>query len=406
MSVLVTDGEQRSTLALVRSLGRAGVAVRVAEALRPSLAGSSRYCAEQFVYPSPIDAPAEFQSWLVSQAGTGKYQMVLPMTDITTRLVAEIRPALEQHVVLPVACPGSLALLQDKRETLLAARRVGVGGPATYMLDPKEKIESVAAKLRYPVVLKPRVSRYLQDGRWFTGTVQYADSPEDLITKYHKAHAAIPYPLVQERIEGPGIGVFLLVWHGELKAAFAHRRLREKPPSGGVSVLRESVPLDHAVVSQSLALLKTVGWNGVAMVEYKLDRRDGQAKLMEVNGRFWGSLQLAIDAGMDFPLLLYRLARGEDIPPQLDYQVGVKTRWLLGDLDHLLAVLRNRGGIDGVAGRSKLAACWDFLKFYQRDTHFEVLKFQDPAPGLLELRMYLRDLLGWADPRVGVSIAH
>src|SRR5262244_1944024 len=121
-------------------------------------------------------------------------------------------------------------------------------------------------------------------------------------------------------IYGEGRGAFLFVWNGELKAAFCHRRLREKPPWGGVSVLRDSVPYDAQVVNDSFRLLQTLGWDrGAAMVEYKRDSRDGRLKLMEINGRFWGSLQLAIDAGMDIPAMAYQAVHGQDVAPQANY---------------------------------------------------------------------------------------
>ena len=171
----------------------------------------------------------------------------------------------------------------------------------------------------------------------------------------------IPEPLIQEKLNGEGQGVFLFVWDGELKSAFCHRRLREKPPSGGVSVYRESIPLDHNLVDKSFALLQALRWNGVAMVEFKVDARDGVPKLMEVNGRFWGSLQLAVDAGINFPLLLYRLACGEEVPAQFDYKAGVKSRWLLGDLDHLLIRLTHRNTGNGVPVNAELRAVCDLF---------------------------------------------
>jgi len=129
------------------------------------------------------------------------------------------------------------------------------------------------------------------------------------------------------------------------------------------------------------------------MVEFKLDRRDGQAKLMEVNGRFWGSLQLAIDSGLNFPLLLYRLATGENVPAQLVYKAGVKSRWFLGDLDHLLIRLSSPYGVDGLhhAEVSKLRACLNFLKFYEPNLRYEVTRLDDPRPGWFEVKSYFRE---------------
>src|SRR5262249_38745780 len=142
--------------------------------------------------------------------------------------------------------------------------------------------------------------------------------------------------LVQQRIVGPGVGVFVLFDRGEIVADFAHRRLREKPPSGGASVLSESAPVDRALRDDARRLLGPLQWHGVAMLEYKQDQAGGGSYLMEVNGRFWGSLQLAIDAGVDFPHLACQLATGQRPAIDRPYAIGVKNRWLAGDLDHLL----------------------------------------------------------------------
>ena len=121
--------------------------------------------------------------------------------------------------------------------------------------------------------------------------------------------------LLQERIEGPGVGVFVCCDRGEPVALFAHRRLREKPPSGGVSVLCESAAArsDRRATSAT-RLLQALDWRGVAMVEFKRDLRDGSLRLMEINGRFWGSLQLAIDAGVEFPGRRWSIAKDEPRP--------------------------------------------------------------------------------------------
>ena len=310
MSVFVTDGEQRATLALVRALGRAGIPVTVGSKSLASLAGSSRYCAGRVRYPSPSEQVEAFQRSLLNEIQGGNYKVLFPMTDITMILIAQVRDALEPLIRVPIATEEQIGQVQDKRQVLLAAMKIGIACPQTFMLHDSEDLESVAGSVHYPVVLKPRLSWFQRNGEWFSGSVQYAYDADDLKKKYSQSHSLIANPLVQERIDGEGRGVFLLMWNGELKAAFCHRRLREKPPWGGVSVYRESTPFDRELVAQCHKLLQTFGWQGPAMIEFKVDNRDGQAKLMEVNGRFWGSLQLALDAGMNFPLLYYRLADG------------------------------------------------------------------------------------------------
>ncbi|MBK5189762.1 MAG: ATP-grasp domain-containing protein, partial [Gemmatimonadaceae bacterium] len=193
--------------------------------------------------------------------------------------------------------------------------------------------------------------------------------------------AAFPL-LVQQRIVGPGIGIFLLVWDGALLATFAHRRLREKPPSGGVSVYSESVAADAELVERSQRLLEQLGWRGVAMVEYKRDAKTGVDYLMEVNGRFWGSLQLAIDAGVDFPALLVAAASGAPVPSVSSYRVGTRNRWWWGDVDHLLARWRSDAAALALPADapSRWRATLDFLTFWHPHDHNEVFRVRDPRP--------------------------
>ena len=198
----------------------------------------------------------------------------------------------------------------------------------------------MATGLEYPVVLKPSRSVAEYRGRRAKFVVRHAASVSDI------ARAAVEldpagYPLlVQQRVVGPGVGIFLLVWHGQTLATFAHRRFREKPPAGGVSVYREGIAADPELVRRSRALLDAFGWCGVAMVEYKIDARTSTPYLMEVNGRFWGSLQLAIDSGVDFPGLPRSVALGDAPAPIATYRHGVRSRWFWGDVDHLVARLR------------------------------------------------------------------
>ncbi len=393
MDVFVTDGNQRSTLAVVRALGRAGIGVTVGEADVPSLAGSSRYCAREVRCPSPSTDGERFLAALAAELSGRRYRLMLPMTDVTTRLVAR-RPELTAFAKVPFPGEEGIELAQDKRQVLLLARRLGIHFPETWMLDEEDMIEDVSRQVRYPAVIKPRFSQYERNGRWLAGEVQFARDAEDLRQRYRASHERLPFPLVQERIVGEGLGVFLLVWNGELKAAFCHRRLREKPPWGGPSVNRESIAFDKELVARSMCLLQAVGWQGPAMVEFKVDQRDGQPKLMEINGRFWGSLQLAIDAGMNFPLLLFRLATGEDVPAQFDYKVGIRSRWLLGDLDHLLIRLTHRSGKNGLEknGVSRLRACREFLKFHEPNARNEVFRWNDRGPGWQECKSYIREL--------------
>jgi predicted ATP-grasp superfamily ATP-dependent carboligase len=186
--------------------------------------------------------------------------------------------------------------------------------------------------------------------------------------------------------------VFACYDRGRAVALFSHRRLRERPPWGGVSVLSESAPLCPQASASATALLDAIGWHGVAMVEFKRDDRDDTPRLMEINGRFWGSLQLAIDAGVDFPAMLLTLVEGGSFPPQAPYRLGVRNRWLWGDVDNLILTLTGSGPAGPRRGR--LRAVGDFLAFRGKDLHYENPRRGDLRPFAFESYRWCARLVG------------
>ncbi len=105
------------------------------------------------------------------------------------------------------------------------------------------------------------------------------------------------YPLIQEYVEGDGYGVSFLFNHGDLRAKFTHKRLREYPISGGPSTYRISVK-EPKMEDMAKRLLEYFNWHGVAMVEFKMGNNNNPV-LMEINPRFWGSLNQAIQSGVN-----------------------------------------------------------------------------------------------------------
>jgi predicted ATP-grasp superfamily ATP-dependent carboligase len=391
-TVVITDGEQRAALAVVRSLGRAGYRCVVCSSSGRSLAGASRFAAGDRAVPPALAEPAAFASSVIALVRTEAAALVIPISEAAMLALLPEQSALAPAVV-PFPDAEAFRRLSDKAELLRVAPEVGLAVPRQVTLrDPTEAARLTGDAIGFPVVLKPSRSVAGGGARRRKLTVRHAASLGELRAEA----AAMPgeaYPLlVQQRIIGPGIGIFLLVWNGATIAEFAHRRLREKPPSGGVSVYRESVAADPGLVARSRALLDRFGWRGVAMVEYKLDAATGTPYLMEINGRFWGSLQLAIDAGVDFPALLAAAALGDPIEPARRYRLGVRSRWWWGDVDQLLLRLRRSPAeLDlppGAGGRAGALA--SFLRLWWPGDRNEILRWSDPRPFVRETLLWLR----------------
>jgi protein-tyrosine-phosphatase len=189
--------------------------------------------------------------------------------------------------------------------------------------------------------------------------------------------------LLQEYCPGVGVGIELLMHKGECVAKFQHRRLKEAPATGGVAILAVAEEPDPQLVRSSVELLRALEWEGVAMVEHRVDRETGRSVLMEVNGRFWGSVSFPIAAGVDFPLYYWQLVHGE--PPNVParYSVGMRWRWTPGYFDRMQSILFRPAGSIGqrpsIPGEL-LRGVMDFSPFVKE----ALWSWSDPFPFFVE----------------------
>lgn len=387
-SVLVLDANQRCALAATRSLGKRGIAVYTADEAPAALAGCSRFAVRHFNYPSPRLNPDQFIDNVSQLVKELQIEILLPMTELTTTLLLK-HEALFPETTLPFPDVNAIEPLSNKCSLMRIAESLNVPVPRTLYIDNPASPRFDPETISYPAVFKPGASWLQHRGQWLRASVRIAQNPTEVdeILQTDIAFQAYPY-MVQEYVPGQGQGVFALYDNSNPVAFFAHKRLREKPPHGGVSVLSESTNADPTLLTHARNLLAHARWHGVAMVEFKVSP-DGTPYLMEINTRFWGSLQLAIDAGIDFPWLLYQVACNEKSDPVHDYKTGTRLRWLLGDLDNLYLTLRDKR----YSLRSKLIALGRFLTPSPFRTRHEVNRWDDLGPAWCEIKTYIRDIL-------------
>jgi predicted ATP-grasp superfamily ATP-dependent carboligase len=341
--------------------------------------------------PDPIFQPEQYAASVAAVAAEKAIDVVMPMTEITTLLLAEGRSALPPGAVLPFADANMIETASDKAAVVTMARELRVPVPATVVCANAADVRAAISEFQFPIVVKPARSRVRTPEGWVLNRVEYAVGPSELLARAETLPVTAFPVLLQERILGSGIGFFVCYDRGVPIACFAHRRIREKPATGGVSVLCESIDVPPAARASGYRLLDRLSWHGVAMVEYKEDHRDGTLRLMEINARFWGSLQLAIRAGVDFPRILLDVASGAPHRPEPIYRSGLRSRWLLGDVDSLIGVLRARRSKpdSAVVPVSRWKALRDFLSTGMRGMDYDVMSLGDPSPGLVELRHWL-----------------
>lgn len=392
LRVLVTDADSPKALAIVRGLGHQHEVWTTADSPL-ALAAWSRYTRRHATYP--FSGTAEFCSWVLAMCRENQIQVVIPLEESSSMLLArEAGHFRENGIAVASLSLDALEKVVDKTKTLEAAQRIGIRVPPSESPSNVAGIIVAARRLGYPVVIKPRSTQFW-DGTRFVASkaIGYANSDEQLRTLVERLELDAPTPIVQKFISGSGVGVSMLMDRdGNILAEFAHRRLRDYRPTGSGSVLRESIALRPELRDSSARLLRDLGCCGIAMVEWRIESGSGDAYLMEINGRFWGSLQLAIDSGVNFPALLVDWLTGTRFEKP-SYKTGVVLRWWAGDLVRTLRVLKGRPS--GFVGSfpSRLSALRDFIGRQPKGTRNEILQWRDCLPSLIEPISVMRKLI-------------
>jgi len=383
--VLITDGENRIALSILRSLARRNIETAITVENQIALSSFSRYCRNRILCPSSSKDMNGFVVAIRQLTKKRRFDSLFPVTDTSLITVSEHRDTLDPCVKRSLSSHESVNKAYDKALTLMAADEEGIPIPKTFFVQSVAQLKDAAGKVTYPAVIKPRWSWVWNQSKISYSRGNYINSASELLLSYKAIHENFPYPLIQEYVPGKNVSVAVIFDHGTPKAACCIKVHRTSPVTGGNSVLRETIQPDPKMTKYAFKLLKSLEWHGVAEVEFKVDARDSTPKLMEINGRFWASLQVAIDSGIDFPYLLYQLVTDGRIQPVFDYKIGVKGRWLLGDVENLLSVLRGKPRIKALR-TSRLRTILNFLKFYERDMHYDNFSRNDPMPFFMNIR--------------------
>jgi len=384
MSVIVTDGEERVGYNVMKSLGKRGVDITSCSKTKISASSFSKYCNNHFIYPDPSKNTINFLKRIFQEVKKRRYEMLIPVSDFSVIPISKYRNKFQKYTKIPLTTHENILKVYNKIETLKIGMENDI--PCPQILFPKnlQKLKEISKDLQYPIVIKPAVSQRWIDNKTKYQRVEFAYSRNDLVEKYKKMFDRKYPPIIEEYIPGTGYGFFGLYNNSDLRAFFVHKRIKEFPVGKGASTLRMSVK-NQKVKKFGDKLLKNLDWHGVAMVEFRMDSRDKKPKLMEVNGRFWGSLNLSISSGVDFPYLLYKMVSEGDIKSVLNYKTGVRSRWLAGDIFRLISVLINSYDKKISGNISKERELMNFLNFKGKELFYDMFSKDDPIPGIVNL---------------------
>jgi predicted ATP-grasp superfamily ATP-dependent carboligase len=390
MSVIILDGQLKSALTCVRSLGTAGIPVSAGAERDTAMSLHSKFAASSFVYPSPYtDRKGFIQRVKTEAVRLGDKPLVYAFSDATYLSLYEHREALKEHMTLVFPEEQSVEIAFDKAATYSLARVSGVPTIPTYTPETKEEVRELGERLGYPAVVKTRRSVTWKNGRGVFGSATFVHNKTELErTFFSLRNTHEESPLVQDMVYGEEYGVEMLAREGKAYARVTHHRMRSLSPTGGASVLKETLASGHlksTLEAYAEMLVQKLTWSGPIMVEFKVDRDSQSPYLMEINGRFWGSLPLSVASGVDMPYLFYSNIQGENhMTGLVTGREGVVSRHFLGDVRHLMRVLSGRNPMRKHLYPKRTKALADFFSV-PRGTKADVWSFKDPKPALMEI---------------------
>jgi D-aspartate ligase len=381
----VVTGASYRALAVVRSLGRRGVPVRVVRSDEHALASSSRYAGPRLQWPEGSDEDARVD-YLIRLADRERLRewVLIPTHDEEAALVARHHADLSRCYRLTTPPWETLRAAYDKRRTYEVAARLGI--PQPWTMFPTGAADLTRAAGRFPVVVKPaykeRANRLTVDKAW------RADNPETLRARYAEACELVDPSIlmVQELVPGDGaaqLSFAVLSAGGDILASLTARRIRQFPMDfGRASSHVETIAEDPDLVRDVRRLIAALRFTGLVEAEFKHDERTGENRLLDVNPRAWGWQSLCGRAGVDFPYLLWCMATGEAVPT---VRAVPGVRWVRMTTD-LLAVA-------GEVRAGRLSAR-DYLRSLRRPLEFAVFARDDPLPALIGPLAAARLLVG------------
>ncbi len=368
-NALVTFARNRIAYTITKCLYNAGINVVAVDWISPTMTGVSKYTYKSAVVSNPFQTPNKFIQDLKNIANRYSCKVIIPSHE-EGLIIARYRQELKDFTI-PLSDAKTIELAMNKAHLTKLAQQLKIPVPHTLYPDSMEEAFKSIEEFKYPIVIKQRYGHGAKE----TSYAYNIDEAMSILKKLIEKGNMSPMPLIQKYVNGRGYGVSVLCNKGKLVSAFVHKRLREVPWTGGTSTARISIH-NEKLVSYARTLFENLNFHGVAQAEFKVNEEKGDIYLLEVNPRFWGSLNQAVMSGVNFPLLLYRMAIGDEINEQIDYRDNIVTRWLLGDCRGLLDYLLH--------SKNRWRILREFLNFWGKDIYYDDFSIRDPLPALIQ----------------------
>lgn len=355
-NILVTDSRVKHALAAVRNLGGRGLSIAIAsDAFSPTR--FSRYSKKSFEYD-------DFVIDLLQILKENNIDVVLPAGYHSNIACSKNKKEISKYSNILISDYKKIKIVSDKSSLYNFLKKNKIPSPKTYILKKDSDIKRV--DINGAMIIKS--SEELKGKK-----IEYIKNKTELIEIFKKRRI-FGKQIVQERINGFGCGYFALCKGGEILANFQHKRIRQYPESGGISSFSQSF-YDKRIEKIGEKIIKKLGWDGLIMIEFIFDEEKKGYKVIEINPKLWGSLDLAIASGIEFPYLYYLAAKGIKFAVP-KYKEGVKFQWVLPEDTIRIKTSKNKV----TATKEYLVSLFDFKT--RKDLGYI---FKDPIPTIIRI---------------------
>ncbi|MBZ5567587.1 MAG: ATP-grasp domain-containing protein [Acidobacteriia bacterium] len=375
-------GGAGNALSVARSLSSAGIEVYAINHPQ-AVVRHSRLC--KWI-DLPKTAGDDVEAWTAYLVGRESDHLrgavLLTASDEGIELIAKHRRQLTEKFTLDVSDPEAQLCMLNKLSTYRAAQAAGVPTPKFWVADSRAQIEQLRGDLTFPLIVKPLFSHKAQK---VGDKLVRVEEFDELIHAFESMQQAGIRTFLVEVI--PGLDDKLCSYYtyldenGESVFDFTKRIIRRYPLNVGLGCyhVTDRVP---QVKELSLRLLRQVGLRGIANVEFKLDERDGQLKLIECNARFTAADCLVAAAGVNISLYVYNRLTGQAQPPPQDYRVGLRLWYPIDDF----RAYRQLHGMGLLSFRSWIGSIL-------HPQTFPFFRWYDPLPAIVKGGRFVGDYL-------------
>jgi predicted ATP-grasp superfamily ATP-dependent carboligase len=379
--VLLTYGWVRSSYSALRNLKKHDLEVVVSDSSRMGMSQFSRLSCGFKKYTSHYEDENKFISDILNICSSKEIKLILPSHN-ETEIIARHRHKFSEDLVVMIPDESHCRMFNNKSDAYDYVSNIGVPVPCRIKYTDSNLVSQVLKNNGVEKTVIKLLTGNSGKGVFYGENPKHAQSiTKELIEKYKLTPDR--YPQIEEYVEGEGYGCSVLYSDGEFITHFTHRRLRDKIETGGTSTFREAA-VHEGIEAATKKIFDSLGWNGLAMCEFKVCPKTGRFWFIEVNPRMWGSISLAIESGVQFPYLAW-LCATQGASQAIDYHASCrvnlnwKARWLLGDIFIVLGKLL----------KLEFKAAWKILS-EEKANSIDDFFWDDPFAFVGEVLAYLK----------------